>query len=176
MPWEGIVEHHLKRSPEPPLPRLLPGLLDPVLTREHAALNETPCAFPKPNWGRRHKRHRSSVRPYIPTIDYGFPKDFSAYLLSCLSHSLILTLSPSVPDTECGAVEPPDEELDSAWDNWNDFAFLIPLSCPTSTPIAISRRLASDPSPEPDTNSPASGNRLLTQRHLHHHLSRGERF
>jgi hypothetical protein len=81
MPWGGIVEHDLKWSPEPPLPRLLPGLLDPVLAREHAVRNEdSPCAFTKPKRGRRPNHHRAFARPYIPTIDYGFPKNYSAYL------------------------------------------------------------------------------------------------
>jgi hypothetical protein len=78
MPWGGIVEHDFKW---PPLPRLLPGLLDPVLTREYAILNEdSPCAFTKSKKGRRRNHRRAFARPYIPTIDYGFPKNYSAYL------------------------------------------------------------------------------------------------
>ena len=83
-PRKGLVErveHALERSsrptPEPPLPRLLPGLLDPVLVQEHALLNQdSPCAF---NYQKRARRpNRAYVRPYIPTLDYGLPKNFSA--------------------------------------------------------------------------------------------------
>lgn len=76
----------LTRSmPEPPLPRLLPGLLDPVIIREHAVLNEdSPCAFSKPKRGRRPNHYRAYTRPYIPTLDYGLPKGFSEYFLGGL--------------------------------------------------------------------------------------------
>ncbi|KAF8261013.1 hypothetical protein EI94DRAFT_1789687 [Lactarius quietus] len=134
-----MPEQNLNRStssPEPPLPRLLPGLLDPVLAREHAVLNEdSPCIFSKPKRGRRPNQYRAFARPYIPTIDFGLPKGF-------------------IPSTECG-IEPPDLELDNAWAN--DFAFFLPSDCPSSTPIVTSRRLTSNPSPEPDTKFPSFG-------------------
>ncbi len=68
---------------QPPLPRLLPGLLDPILIREREILGEhSPCAFGKGKKTRRSNQYRAHARPrYIPTLDYGLPKDFSASIL-----------------------------------------------------------------------------------------------
>ena len=68
-----------RRGPSP-LARLLPGLLDPILLREHEICDDdSPCAFEKKKrkW-RPYRVHEH--RPYIPTIDYGLPAGFSAYL------------------------------------------------------------------------------------------------
>ena len=80
MPGRGIGEHILKHSarstPEPPLqlPRLLPGLLDSALIREHAALDDdSPCAFGKPKKTWR-EYWRTYTRPEsITALDYGLP-------------------------------------------------------------------------------------------------------
>jgi hypothetical protein len=87
VPGGSIGEHALKHStrstPEPPLPRL--GLLDPILIREHAALNEdSPCAFGKLDRTQRHNHYRAYTRRRIPPLDYGLPEGFSAYILSGL--------------------------------------------------------------------------------------------
>ena len=87
MPCQGIVErapkHNTKSTPEPPPPRL--GLLDSILIREHAALDEDfPCAFGKPDRARRRNHYRAYTRRRIPPLDYGLPEDLSAYLLNGL--------------------------------------------------------------------------------------------
>jgi hypothetical protein len=86
MPGGDVNAHALSRStrskPQSPLPRLLPGLLDPALLREHAIRDDSPCAFQnlRKNWRLNHYRAHGRRR-YIPTINYGLPRDFSAYLL-----------------------------------------------------------------------------------------------
>ena len=153
MPGQGIVEHALKHStgstPELPPPRL--GLLDLVLIREHAALDEdSPCAFGKPDRTRRTNHHRAYTRQRIPPLDYGLPEDFSAYLLNGLQFTI-------VPGAGCVDFEQHNRGSDNAGDD-TDFASLVPLDCITSTPIAISRRLASKkPFPEPGSKFPSLG-------------------
>ena len=104
MPGGGVDAHALNRStrstPQSPLPRLLPGLLDPILLREHALRDDdSPCAFGKlrRNWRPNQYRARGRRR-YIPTIDYGLPEDFSAYLLRLrVVYSFYLTLVRNSP-------------------------------------------------------------------------------
>ena len=70
-------------TPQSPTPGLLPGLLDPVLLREHALrYDDSPCAFRKLR-NRPPDHYQTELSPgYIPTLDYGLPEDFSAYPLS----------------------------------------------------------------------------------------------
>jgi hypothetical protein len=87
MPGDGIGVHTLRRCarspPKPPLPR--PRMLDPILIREHAVLDEdSPCAFGKPDRTRRPNHYRAYRRRRIPPLDYGLPENFSAYLLGSL--------------------------------------------------------------------------------------------
>ena len=84
MPGQGIVErapkHNTRFTPEPLPPRL--GLLDPILIRGHAALDEdSPCARGKPDRTRRTNHYRAYTRRRIPPLGY---EDFSAYLLNGL--------------------------------------------------------------------------------------------
>ncbi|KAH9075585.1 hypothetical protein EDB83DRAFT_2312042 [Lactarius deliciosus] len=115
-----------------PLPRLLPGLLDPIVIREREFLvDDSPCTFSNVKKTRRPNQRR---RPrFIPTLDYGLPEDF-------------------IPGTGRVTTERADRGLD------DDFAYLIPLDCLTSTPVAISRRLAlKRPSPESEEKLPSFG-------------------
>ncbi|KAH9005776.1 hypothetical protein EDB86DRAFT_2876017 [Lactarius hatsudake] len=138
MPGRGVDAHALKcntrATPQSSLPlqRLLPGLLDPIVIREREFLvDDSPCTFSKVKKTRRPNQHR---RPrFIPTLDYGLPEDF-------------------IPGTGRVTTERPDRGLD------DDFAYLIPLDCLTSTPVAISRRLAlKRPPPESEEKLPSFG-------------------
>ncbi|KAH9064979.1 hypothetical protein EDB87DRAFT_1181535 [Lactarius vividus] len=135
MPGRGVDAHAVECStttPQSPLPRVLPGLLDPIVIREREFLvDDSPCTFSKEKKTRRLNQHR---RPrFIPTLDYGLPEDF-------------------IPGTGRVTTERPDRGLD------DDFAYLIPLDCPTSTPVAISRRLAlKRSSPESEEKLPSFG-------------------
>ncbi|KAH9043583.1 hypothetical protein EDB84DRAFT_1471687 [Lactarius hengduanensis] len=136
MPGRGVDAHALKcntrATPHSPLPRLLPGLLDPIVIREREFLvDDSPCTFSKVKKTRRPNQRR---RPrFIPTLDYGLPEDF-------------------IPGTGRVTTERPDRGLD------DDFAYLIPLDCLTSTPVAISRRLAlKRPLPESEEKLPSFG-------------------
>ncbi|KAF8270901.1 hypothetical protein EI94DRAFT_666579 [Lactarius quietus] len=101
IPSGGIGEHasngHIRSKPEPPLPRLLPGLLDPILIRECELLDDDSlCASGKPKRIRRTNYSRAFRRPQIPTLDYGLPEDFSAHPLSGLL-TMIVTLVRNSP-------------------------------------------------------------------------------
>ncbi|KAI9436992.1 hypothetical protein H4582DRAFT_1961105 [Lactarius indigo] len=131
----GALECNTKFTPQSPLPRLLPGLLDPIVIREREFLeDDSPCTFSNRKKTRRPNQRRAYSRPrFIPTLDYGLPEDF-------------------IPGTGRVTTERPDRGLD------DDFAYLIPLDCPTSTPVAISRRLAlKRPSPESEEKLPSFG-------------------
>ena len=85
MPGGGMGEYALKHTSTPETSPPCLGLLDPILIREYAALDEdSPCAFGKPDRTRRPNHYRAYTRRRIPRIDYGLPEDFSAYLLSGL--------------------------------------------------------------------------------------------
>jgi len=96
--------------------------------------DESPCVPARPGKCRRrvHSRPRD-----IGKIDYGLPEDFREWFMaeSCLQISLTMVLA--VPGSNSARLVPntqdPSPDLD-------EFAFIIPLDCRTSTPVASRKR------------------------------------
>ncbi|KAI9510002.1 hypothetical protein F5148DRAFT_1183214 [Russula earlei] len=100
-----------KSSLRAPLPRLLPGLLDPDYKEWAHHIDESPCASERPPKGRRANQYRVISRPRdIRKLDYGLPEDL-------------------VPSSGVFSLKRLDPDLDVS-------ACIIPSDCPTSTPVA----------------------------------------
>jgi len=98
------------------LPHLLPGLPELVtIDSDDRASHEVDSIRISERVRKGHRHDRIPSRPRdIPKLDYGLPGDF-------------------VPGSGRVAPERPDPDLD-------DFAYIIPLDCPTSTPVASQKR------------------------------------
>ncbi|KAI0279970.1 hypothetical protein BC826DRAFT_526165 [Russula brevipes] len=98
------------------LPHLLPGLPELVtIDSDDRASHEVDSIRISERVQKGHRHDRIPSRPRdIPKLDYGLPGDF-------------------VPGSGRVAPERPDPDLD-------DFAYIIPLDCPTSTPVASQKR------------------------------------
>ncbi|KAI0247415.1 hypothetical protein BJV78DRAFT_1245566 [Lactifluus subvellereus] len=109
----------LTKSTSPPLPRLLPGLLEPITIRERTLDEEVSLRVSQgPRNGRAANHERIYSRPQdIPKLDYGLPEDF-------------------VPGSGRVTAQRP-----LAGSDFDDFAYIIPLDCPTSTPAASRKRV-----------------------------------
>ncbi|KAI0247774.1 hypothetical protein BJV78DRAFT_1242493 [Lactifluus subvellereus] len=138
----------LTRSTSPPLPRLLPGLLEPITIRERILDEESLHVSQGPRKGRAANHYRIHLRPQdIPKLDYGLPEDF-------------------VPGSGGVIAQRP-----LAGPDFDDFAYIIPFDCPTSTPAASRRRVLENHSLGTDTvalptlgPSPGEIARLLSKR------------
>jgi hypothetical protein len=132
------VKRTTKSMPQLSPPRLLPGLLDPAtIDSDGTALtnNDSPCAPGKLRKGGRPNHYRGFSRPRdIPRLDYDLPGDFGE---SVRSKAATVFTNPrlilAVPGF--GRVAPERRTIDL-----DDFAFVIPLNCATSTPVAARKR------------------------------------
>jgi hypothetical protein len=132
------VKRTTKSMPQLSPPRLLPGLLDPfTIDSEGTALtdNSSPCAPGKLRKGGRPDYYRGVSRPRdIPRLDYDLPGDFGE---SVRSRTVAAFTDPrpilAVPGF--GRVAPERQAIDP-----DDFAFIIPPDCATSTPVAARKQ------------------------------------
>jgi hypothetical protein len=134
------VKRMAKLMPQLSPPHLLPGLLDPVtidLDRSALTDNDSPCASGKLRKDGRPNHYRGFSRPCdIPKLDYGLPRDFSECVRSRAAATFTdFELILAVPGF--GRVTP---ERQARAVDLDDFAFVIPLDCPTSTPVAAGKR------------------------------------
>jgi hypothetical protein len=119
----------VQNGASPPRP-LLPAIDSIEMTDND---DESPCASIDLRKGRRANDYRNISRPRdIPRLDYGLPGDFGERVQSSEGRrhfSLIL----AVPGF--GGVSQERQALDR-----DEFAFIVPLDCPTSTPMASRKR------------------------------------
>lgn len=96
--------------------------------------DESPCV---PARSRKYRRRVHSRPRDIGKIDYDLPEDFSEVFMaeSCLQISLTIVLA--VPGSDRGRLVPKARDPSPGLD---EFAFIIPLDCRTSTPVASRKR------------------------------------
>jgi hypothetical protein len=89
----------------------------------------------------------------IPKLDYGLPDDFGEFKrLPIVADSADIFDACTVPDTVQIASEGTGSDLE-----FNDFASIIPLDCPTSTPVASRKRVLEKPWPASRVALPTHG-------------------
>jgi hypothetical protein len=132
------VKRTTKSMPQLSPPRLLQGLLDPVtIDSDGTALtnNVSPCASGKLRKGSRPNHYRGFLRPRdIPRLDYDLPGDFGESVRS-KAVAAFIDRRPILAVPGCGRVASERQAIDLG-----DFAFVIPLDCATSTPVAARKR------------------------------------
>lgn len=100
--------------------------------------DDSPCVRERPGKCHRPNHYRVPSRPRdIRKLDYGLPEDFGEGVCDRESLPMLLTIILAVPGSDSGRVGP------EAWGSspdLDDFAFVIPLGCRTSTPMASRKR------------------------------------
>lgn len=132
------VKRTTKSMPQLSPPRLLPGLLNPVTIDSDGTTltnNDCPCASGKLRKGGRPNHYRGFSRPRdIPRLDYDLPGDFGESVRSKAA-AAFTDPRPILAVPGFGRVAPERQAIDL-----NDFAFVIPLDCATSAPVAARKR------------------------------------